>query len=70
LVPDLGKTKGKQKPTIKPKPKSSCINNEENRSSYENIKHITPPNGSKGEGTCQPDHCDTAYNNYKKFRLF
>ena len=68
-------TKGKQKPTIKPKPKSSCINSEENRSSYENIKHITPPNGSdnvyavvdkrskdvtttngsKEEGTCQPD---------------
>ena len=43
---DLGKTKGKQKPTIKAKPKSSCINNEENRSSDENIKHITPPNGS------------------------
>ncbi len=43
---DLGKTKEKQKPTIKPKPKSSCINNEENRSSDENIKHITPPNGS------------------------
>jgi hypothetical protein len=72
---DLGKTKGKQKPTIKPKPKSSCKNNEENRSSDQNIKHITPPNGSdnvyavvdkssknvptangsKGEGTCQPD---------------
>ena len=51
---DLGKTKGKQKPTIKPKPKSSCINSEENRPSYENIKHITP-NGSKGEGTRQPD---------------
>jgi hypothetical protein len=51
---ELGKTKGKQKPTIKPKPKSSCINNEENRPSYENIKHITP-NGSKGEGTRQPD---------------
>jgi hypothetical protein len=51
---ELGKTKGKQKPTIKPKPKSCCINNEENRPSYENIKNITP-NGSKGEGTRQPD---------------
>ena len=51
---ELGKTKGKQKPTIKPKPKSCCINSEENRPSYENIKHITP-NGSKGEGTRQPD---------------
>jgi hypothetical protein len=30
---ELEQTKGKQKPTIKPKPKSSCINNEENRSS-------------------------------------
>jgi hypothetical protein len=67
--------KGKQKPTIKPKPKSSCINSEEHRLSDQNIKHVTPPNGSdnvyaivdksnknvpttngsKGEGTCQPD---------------
>ena len=43
---ELGQTKGKQKPTIKPKPKSSCINSEEHRSSDQNIKHITPPNGS------------------------
>ena len=43
---ELGQPKGKQKPTIKPKPTSSCINNEENRSSDQNIKHITPPNGS------------------------
>jgi hypothetical protein len=39
-------TKGKVKPTIKPKPTSSCINNEENCSSDQNIKHITPTNGS------------------------
>jgi hypothetical protein len=38
--------KGKQKPTIKPKPKSSCINSEEHRLSDQNIKHVTPPNGS------------------------
>ena len=43
---ELGQTKGKQKPTIKPKPKFSCINNEEHRSSDQNIKHVTPPNGS------------------------
>ena len=41
-----GQTKGKQKPTIKPKPKWSCINSEEHRSSDQNIKHITPTNGS------------------------
>ena len=70
-----GQTKGKEKPTIKPKPKSSCINSREHRLSDRNIKHITPPNGSdnvyaigdkssknvpttngsKREGTCQPD---------------
>ena len=42
----LGQTKGKQKPTIKPKPKSSCINSEENRCPNQSIKHINPPNGS------------------------
>jgi hypothetical protein len=41
-----GQTKGKQKPTIKPKHKWSCINSEENRSPDQNIKHITPPNDS------------------------
>ena len=39
-------TKGKVKPTIKPKPKSSCINSEANRSSDQSIRHIIPPNGS------------------------
>jgi hypothetical protein len=43
---ELGQTKGKQKPTIKPKPKSSCMNSEDNRSSDKNIRHITHPNGS------------------------
>ena len=43
---ELRQTKGKQKPTIKPKPKSSCINSEANRSLDQNIKHVTPPNGS------------------------
>ena len=43
---EQGQTKGKQKPTIKPKPKWSCINSEEHRSSDQNIKHITPTNGS------------------------
>jgi hypothetical protein len=43
---ELGQSKGKQKPTNKPKPKSFCINSEEDRSSDQNIKHITPPNGS------------------------
>ena len=43
---ELGQTKGKQKPAIKPKPKAPCINSEENRSSDPNIQHITPPNGS------------------------
>jgi len=43
---ELGQTKGKQKPTIKPKPKSSCIKSEDNRSPDQIIKHITPPNGS------------------------
>jgi len=43
---ELGQTKGKQKPTIKPKPKSSCKNSEANRSLDQNIKHVTPPNGS------------------------
>jgi hypothetical protein len=43
---DLGKTKGKQKPTIKPKPKSPYINSEEHRSPDQNIRHITSPNGS------------------------
>jgi hypothetical protein len=66
---ELGQTKGKQKPTIKPKPKSSCKNSEANRSLDQNIKHVTPLNGSinseaknvhttnvgKGEGTCQSD---------------
>ena len=41
----LGQGKWKQKPTIKPKPTSSCINSEEYYSSDQNIKHITPPNG-------------------------
>ena len=41
-----GQTKGKQKPTIKPKHKSSCINSEEHRLSDQNIKHVTPPNDS------------------------
>jgi hypothetical protein len=43
---ELGQAKRRQKTTIKPKPKSSCINSEENHSSDQNIKHITPPNGS------------------------
>ena len=43
---ELGQTKGKQKPTIKPKPKSSCKKSEANRSLDQNIKHVTPPNGS------------------------
>ena len=43
---ELGQTKGKQKPTIKPKPKSSCKSSEANRSLDQNIKHVTPPNGS------------------------
>ena len=43
---ELEQTKGKQKPTIKPKPKSSCKNSEANRSLDQNIKHVTPPNGS------------------------
>ena len=43
---ELGQTKGKQKPTIKPKPKSSCKNSEANRSLDQNIKHVTPPSGS------------------------
>ena len=43
---ELGQTKGKQKPTIKPKPKSSCINSEEHRSCDQNINRITPTNGS------------------------
>jgi len=43
---ELGQTKGKEKPTIKPKPKSFCINIEENCSPDQNIKHITPPSGS------------------------
>jgi hypothetical protein len=43
---ELGQTKGKQKPTIKPKPKSSCKNSEANHSLDQNIKHVTPPNGS------------------------
>ena len=42
---ELEQTKGKQKPTIKPKPKSSCKKNEANRSLDQNIKHVTPPNG-------------------------
>ena len=37
---------GNLKPTIKPKPKSSCINSANNRSPDQNIKHITHPNGS------------------------
>ena len=43
---ELGQTKGKQKPIIKPKPKSSCKNSEGNHPSDKNINHITPPNGS------------------------
>ena len=43
---ELCQTKGKQKLTTKPKPKSSCINSEANRSLDQNIKHVTPPNGS------------------------
>ena len=43
---ELGQSKGKQKPTNKPKPKSFCIKSEEDRSSDQNIKHVTPPNGS------------------------
>jgi hypothetical protein len=42
---ELGQTKGKQKPTIKPKPKSSCKNSEANHSLDQNIKHVTPPKG-------------------------
>ena len=42
---ELGQTKGKQKPTIKPKPKSSCKNSEANHSLDQNIKHVTPLNG-------------------------
>ena len=43
---ELGQTKGKQKPTIKPKPKSSCKNSAANRPLDQKIKHVTPPNGS------------------------
>jgi hypothetical protein len=43
---ELEQTKGKQKPTIKPKPKSSCKNSEANSSLDQNIKHVTPLNGS------------------------
>jgi hypothetical protein len=43
---ELEQTKGKQKPTIKPKPKSSCKNSEANHSLDQNIKHVTPLNGS------------------------
>jgi hypothetical protein len=43
---ELGQTKGKQKPTIKPKPKSTCKNSEANSSLDQNIKHVAPPNGS------------------------
>jgi hypothetical protein len=43
---ELGQTKGKQKLTSKPKPKSSCKNSEANRCFDQNIKHVTPPNGS------------------------
>jgi hypothetical protein len=43
---ELEQAKGKQKPTIKPKPKSSCKKSEANRSLDQNIKHVTPPNGS------------------------
>jgi hypothetical protein len=42
---ELEQTKGKQKPTIKPKPKSSCKNSEANHSLDQNIKHVTPLNG-------------------------
>jgi hypothetical protein len=42
---ELGQTKGKQKPTIKPKPKSSCKNSEANSSLDQNIKYVTPPKG-------------------------
>jgi hypothetical protein len=37
---------GNLKPTIKPKPTSSCINSEDNRPCDQNIKHITSPNSS------------------------
>ena len=43
---ELGQANRTQKTTIKPKPKSSCMNSEENHSSDQNIKHIAPPNGS------------------------
>ena len=43
---ELGKTKGKENPTIKPKPKSSCIKREEVSFPDQNINNITPPNGS------------------------
>jgi hypothetical protein len=43
---ELGQTKGKQKPTIKQKPKSYCKNSEANRSLDKNITHVTPPNSS------------------------
>ena len=43
---ERGQAKGNQKPTIKPKPKSSCINSEENHSTDQTIKHITPPHCS------------------------
>ena len=43
---ELGQTKRKQKPTIKPKPKSSCINSEDNRCPDQNIRHITHSSGS------------------------
>ena len=43
---ERGQTKDKVKPTIKPKPKSSCIKSEDNRSTDQSIKHITPPNDS------------------------
>ena len=43
---ELGQTKGKEKPPINPKPTSSCISIEKNRSPDQNIRHITPSNGS------------------------
>jgi hypothetical protein len=43
---EQGQTKGKPKPTIKPKPKWSYINSQEHRPSDQNIKHISPPIGS------------------------
>jgi hypothetical protein len=43
---ELGQTKGKQRPTINPKPTSSCINSEDNRPCDQIIKHITSPNSS------------------------